>query len=138
MLLFTHFALWLMQPDVSTMVSGGGGEGAAAPPGGMGGMGTILMMLAMFAGLYFFVLRPENKRRDEHQKMIEALQKGAIVRTTGGIRGEITGFEDNYVVLKIAEKTRIRVLRGHIADLEPSASEAAPSESQKDEKNDNA
>ena len=120
------------------MVGGGGGDAAGAPAaggGGMGGMMNIGLLVAMFAGLYFFFIRPENKRRDDHQKMIDALSKGAIVRTQGGIRGEIVGFEDAYVVLKIADKTKIRILRGHIGDIEPSKSESSD---KSDEKKDSA
>jgi preprotein translocase subunit YajC len=53
--------------------------------------------------------------------MMKALKKGDIVRTNGGIRGEITAIDERDVTLEIAERTRIKVLRSHIAGLDQPA-----------------
>ncbi len=50
--------------------------------------------------------------------MLKSLRKGMIVRTTGGIRGEIVDLDDAAVRLKVADKTKIDVLRSHIAGPE--------------------
>ncbi len=50
---------------------------------------TILMLVAMFAMLYFFMIRPENKRKKEAQNLRDSLKVGDVVTTIGGIVGTI-------------------------------------------------
>jgi preprotein translocase subunit YajC len=89
-------------------------------PLGCGGGGTeqIGLLLLMFGVLYFLMIRPQQKRAKEHDAMMGALKKGDIVRTNGGIRGEITALEERDVTVEVADRTRIKVLRSHIAGLD--------------------
>jgi preprotein translocase subunit YajC len=50
--------------------------------------------------------------------MLGALAKGDIVRTNGGILGEITALDERDVTIEVADRTRIKVLRSHIAGLD--------------------
>ena len=72
----------------------------------------------MFAVLYFLMIRPQQKRAKQHQEMMDALKKGDIVRTNGGIRGEVTALDERDVTIEIADRTRIKVLRTHIAGID--------------------
>ncbi|MGB3052333.1 MAG: preprotein translocase subunit YajC [Polyangiales bacterium] len=113
----------LLQPDVSggpVPVPSTGGGGPAPGPIGCGGGGTeqIGFLLLMFAVLYFLMIRPQQKRAKQHDAMMGALKKGDIVRTNGGVRGEITALDDRDVTIEIAERTRIKVLRSHVAGLD--------------------
>jgi preprotein translocase subunit YajC len=83
-----------------------------------GGTEQIGLLLLMFAVLYFLMIRPQQKRAKQHDTMLKALKKGDIVRTNGGIRGEITAIDERDVTLEIAERTRIKVLRSHVAGLD--------------------
>ena len=112
----------LLQPDVSggPAAPAPGGEGAPVPgPMGCGG-GTeqIGFLLLMFAVLYFLMIRPQQKRAKQHEQLLSALKKGDIVRTNGGIRGEVTALDERDVTVEIADRTRIKVLRSHIAGLD--------------------
>jgi preprotein translocase subunit YajC len=86
-----------------------------------GGTEQIGLLVLMFAVLYFLMIRPQQKRAKQHDTMMKALKKGDIVRTNGGIRGEITAIDERDVTLEIAERTRIKVLRSHIAGLDQPA-----------------
>ncbi|MGB5267349.1 MAG: preprotein translocase subunit YajC [Polyangiales bacterium] len=113
----------LLQPDVSggpVPAAPTGGGGPAPGPMGCGGGGTeqIGFLLLMFAVLYFLMIRPQQKRAKQHDAMMGALKKGDIVRTNGGVRGEITALDDRDVTIEIAERTRIKVLRSHVAGLD--------------------
>ena len=83
-----------------------------------GGTEQIGLLLLMFGVLYFLMIRPQQKRAKEHDAMMGALKKGDIVRTNGGIRGEITALDERDVTVEIADRTRIKVLRSHIAGLD--------------------
>ena len=75
-------------------------------------------ILLMFAVLYFLMIRPQQKRAKEHDALVKGLKKGDVVRTSGGVRGEITAVDDRDVTLEIAERTRIKVLKSHVAGLD--------------------
>lgn len=117
-----EFLTWL-QPEATGGGGGGGGggEGGVAPSGGCATQaGLLLVMMLIF---YFMLIRPQQKRQKEHDAMIKSLRKGAIVRTTGGIRGEIFDLTDRDATLLVHDKTKLNVLRSHIAGVEPDPSE---------------
>ncbi len=63
---------------------------------------NTLMMFGLFGLLmYFMILRPEQRRRKEMQKMMSALQKGDTVVTSGGLHGEIAAINDKTITLKV-------------------------------------
>jgi preprotein translocase subunit YajC len=88
---------------------------AQAAPGGAGGaLSGMLPIVAIFAIMYFLVLRPQSKKAKDHQKMLTELKKGEEVVTQGGIIGKITGITDGELVLQVQEGVRLRVLRSAV------------------------
>jgi len=68
--------------------------------------------------LYFLMVRPQQKRQRELQKMITELKKGDCVVTAGGIIGTITSVQNDYVVLKVGDgDTKMEVLKSAISGL---------------------
>ena len=84
-------------------------QGAGASPGG--GMESMLLIVVMFVVLYFLMIRPQMKRAKEHKGMIEALQKGDEVVTTGGVLGRISRINENYITLEIAPRVEVQMQR---------------------------
>jgi len=79
--------------------------GAPATPGYMD-----LVLLGGFAAIFYFLLwRPQSKRRKEHQNLVGGLTKGDEIVTSGGLVGQITKVEDDFVKLKIAQNTEVRM-----------------------------
>jgi len=76
-----------------------------------GGMGMILMMVAIFAIMYFFMIRPQQKRQKEIQKFQNQLTEGTQVVTGGGIYGTVKriNLEKNTVDIKIANDVVVTV-----------------------------
>lgn len=108
--------------------SGGGVEGTTEAPGpqpgagqppGVCGMGHsgIIMMLAMFAIFYFLLIRPQQKKAKEHQRMLDSLKKGDEVVTNGGLIGRITAVTGRTMTIEISEKVRVRVVRSQVSGL---------------------
>lgn len=93
---------------------------AQAPAGGAGGgMESILLIVAMFAVLYFLMIRPQMKRAKEHKTMVDALQRGDEVVTAGGILGRISKVGDAHLTLEIAPSVEIQVQRGAVQTVLP-------------------
>ena len=77
-------------------------------------MSFIIMMVAMFAIMYFLIIRPQMKRAKEQKTMVEALQKGDEVVTAGGVVGRISKLGEQYITLEIAPNTEIVVQRAAV------------------------
>jgi len=76
-----------------------------APPAAAGGdqiWTSILFMVLIFVVFYFLLIRPQVKRQKEHKALIDALNKGDEVLTTGGVIGKVTDLTDQYATLQIA------------------------------------
>ena len=87
-------------------------QAPAAAPGG-GSMMWILL-IAMFAIMYFFMIRPQNKKQKEIANFRKSLQVNHKVITAGGIQGVIKEINDNDIVLEIASNVRIRIDKNSI------------------------
>lgn len=118
----------LFQPSASAM--GGGSGGGAGAAGGCGGPnGQLVILPVMLIAMYFLMIRPQNKAREEHESALKKLKVGDVVRTDSGIRGEIAKLSDRDVDLIIADRVKINVLRQRIAGVE--GSKAAEAEQPK-------
>ena len=74
-----------------------------------GGLSGIIMIVAMIAIFYFFMIRPQSKKQKEIKKAREAMQKGDKVVTAGGIHGKIREINDDTMVVEIAPEVSIKV-----------------------------
>lgn len=74
-----------------------------------GGLSGIIMIVAMIAIFYFFMIRPQSKKQKEIKKAREAMQKGDKVVTAGGIHGKIREINEDVMVIEIAPEVSIKV-----------------------------
>ena len=86
------------------------------------GMQSIFLIVAMFAVLYFLMIRPQMKRAKEHKAMVDALQKGDEVVTAGGILGRISKLGDAHISVEVAPNVEIQVQRGAVQAVLPKGS----------------
>ena len=87
---------------------------AQAAGGGDPGFIGFLPIILMFVLLYFLMIRPQMKRAKEQKAMIEALQKGDEVVTSGGVVGKITKLGEQYVTIEVAPSTELVVQRSAV------------------------
>jgi len=84
---------------------------------GQGGMASmIIMMVILFAIMYFFMIRPQNKKQKEIQNFRNALTTGQDVVTIGGLHGTIKSIDDDNhtVTLEVATGVKIVVEKSAI------------------------
>lgn len=68
----------------------------------------ILMIVLMFAMMYFFMIRPENKRKKEAQNLRDSLKVGDVITTIGGVVGTICKVDESSIVIETgADRVRI-------------------------------
>lgn len=93
---------------------------AQGATGGGGAGGTLLSLVPLVLILvifYFLLILPQQKRQKKLRTMLEALKKGDKVVTSSGIWGTITNMGKDTVTIQIADNTKVKIQRDHIARL---------------------
>jgi preprotein translocase subunit YajC len=97
-------------PDVALAMGpapGGGGGGSQLLP-------TLVMFGAMFAIFYFLMIRPQQKQRQDRDRMLAAIKRGDKVVTTSGMFGTVTNLTDKTVTLRVADQVKLEFERAAI------------------------
>ncbi len=83
---------------------------------GDGGMSMIIMLVVMFAIMYFFMIRPQQKKQKELQNFRKSIERGQEVITAGGIYGTVRDIDDvrNVLIVEVASGVRLRVDRNSV------------------------
>jgi preprotein translocase subunit YajC len=103
-------------PAYANTAAGGGGEL----------LSFVFPLVAIFAIMYFLVIRPQQKRAKDHAEMVNAVRRGDEVITAGGIMGKVTKVSDgDDVQVEIADGVRIKVIKSTLSNVR-SKSQPAP------------
>jgi len=92
-----------------------GADGAAGGGGGL--LGTFLPFVFIIAIFYFLIIRPQNKKRKETEKMLSALKKGDKVVTIGGLHGTIQSVKETTVIIKADDNVKLEFLRSAVSNV---------------------
>jgi preprotein translocase subunit YajC len=85
----------------------------AQAPGGFD-ISFVLVMVGMFAIVYFLMIRPQRKQQQDHQSFLGALKKGDEVYLSSGILGKVFAVEERTITVEIAQNTRVKVLKNSV------------------------
>ncbi len=100
-----------------------GGAGSASTSGNL--IGSLLPFLLIIVIFYLFLIRPQNKKQKETQKMLDALKKGDKVITIGGIHGTVSSVKENTVIVKVDDDCKLEFNRTAISSVELTDAEKA-------------
>ncbi|MDR2728538.1 MAG: preprotein translocase subunit YajC [Chitinispirillales bacterium] len=93
------------------------GEAVPAPSPGLFGGNFMFIMIAMFVIIYFLMIRPEQKKQKERQKMLSALKKGDKILTIGGIVALITNVKDTTYIVKTGEGSVLEITKSAVSSV---------------------
>lgn len=93
----------------------GGETGGEEAAGGVGSYMLFIYVALFVAVFYFLLIRPGQKQRKQHEQLVSSISKGDEIMTAGGIYGTITKVDDDNVMVKVADKTEIKLSRNSIA-----------------------
>lgn len=83
--------------------------------------GSVFMPIVtfglVFVIFYFFIIRPQNKKQKDTEKMISAVKKGDKVITVGGIHGEVSSTKEHTVIVKVDDNCKLEFSRSAIASV---------------------
>ena len=80
-------------------------------------MANLILLPLFFAVFYFLLIRPQQKRAKEHADLVNSLEPGDDVLTTGGIYGTITTIDGQIAEMEIADGVVVRIQRSAVAEL---------------------
>jgi len=84
---------------------------------GLQGMMPLILILAVFAVVFYFMLiRPQRRRQAKHSTLVSGLKRGDKVVTAGGIHGEIDSIGDTSVVLTLEDGGKLRLAKSSIVE----------------------
>jgi preprotein translocase subunit YajC len=96
--------------------------GSEAPTGGSA-IVSFLPLVAIIAIFYFLIIRPQNKKQKETQKMLSALKKGDKIVTIGGVHGTIQNVKESSVIVRVDDNVKLEFSRSAISSVESQAKE---------------
>ncbi len=89
------------------------------PQGGQNPTDSLISTLIMFALIigifYFMILRPQQKRQKERQKMLDQVKKGDKVVTAGGLHGTVAGIDEKTILLQVADNVKMKFDRSAVS-----------------------
>jgi len=80
-------------------------------------MTTFLPFVLIIVIVYFLMIRPQNKKRKETEKMLAAIKKGDKVVTIGGLHGTIQTVKESTVIIKVDDNVKLEFLRSAISNV---------------------
>lgn len=110
-LVFSNFAM----ADDAAVPAGTSAAGTAASAPGTFSM--LVPFVAMFAIMYFLMIRPQQKRLKEQTNMLSQLKEGDEVLTASGILGTVKAITDRMVTLEIDQNVKLKVLKTQVAQV---------------------
>jgi len=78
-------------------------------------IGSFLPLILLFAIFYFLIIRPQQKAQKSHKEMLESLQKGDKIITTGGLIAEIIKSEEDFIKIKLNDDTIVKLDRAYVS-----------------------
>ena len=81
------------------------------------GFVQFIPFIAIFAIMWFLIIRPQQQKAKQHKAMVDAVKKGDTVVTAGGTIGKVTKVDDAEIEIEIAANVRIRVVKGTLSDV---------------------
>jgi preprotein translocase subunit YajC len=122
-----------MNSFVFSLLMGGqpGAEGAA--PGANGFM-SFIPFIAIIAIFYFLIIRPQNKKQKETQRMLSALKKGDKIVTAGGVHGTIQSVKESTVIVKVDDNVKMEFSRSAISSIVNASNASKEEKTEKEDK----
>ena len=97
-------------------------------------MESIIMIVLLFAVMYFFMIRPENKRKKQAEEMRNSLKKGDVITTIGGIVGKVVMVNPNTIVIETSDdRVRLELTKWAVSQVGVQTGEQ-PAAEKKDKK----
>ena len=80
---------------------------------------TFLLLIGFFVLIYFLMIRPQNKAKKAHEEMIQGIEEGDEVVSSGGLLGRVTKISDQFFEINLGDNTRVKMQKGSVSNVLP-------------------
>jgi len=84
---------------------------------------TMMPLVFIFVIFYFLLIRPQQKKQKDHEKLVQAVKTGDQVVTNAGIHGTVSNVKDKTIIIKIADNVKVEFDRSAVVTVEKPASD---------------
>jgi len=99
--------------------------GGAASGGAASFFVQVFPLVLIFIIFYFLLIRPQQRRVKDHQRMVADVKVRDTAITSGGLIGKVTKVDDNEVELEVAQGVKVRIVKSMLSDVRPHGAKAA-------------
>jgi preprotein translocase subunit YajC len=99
--------------------------GGAASGGAASFFVQVFPLVLIFVIFYFLLIRPQQRRMKDHQRMVADVKVRDMAVTSGGLIGKVTKVEDNEVEMEVAPNVKVRVVKSMLSDVQPHGAKPA-------------
>ena len=85
--------------------------------GGGGMVGTLVMFSLIIVIFYFMILRPQQKRQKDRQRLLAGVKKGDRIVTAGGVHASVLAVEDTTLFIQIAENVKVKLDKSAVSSV---------------------
>ena len=97
--------------------------------------GQIVMLFALFAIMYFMLIRPQQKKDKEVKQMRDSLKVGDQILTIGGIYGKIVRIKEDRVTIQVgADRTKLEIAKWAVNNVEKASADKYAKDETEDKK----
>ncbi|MDR0665837.1 MAG: preprotein translocase subunit YajC [Campylobacteraceae bacterium] len=80
----------------------------------MQGLESFLPLIALIAIVYFLLILPQQRQAKAHKQMLTELKKGDKIITSGGLFGEVTNVEEDFIKIKLSDNVIVKIVKEYI------------------------
>ena len=80
---------------------------------------TFLLLIGFLVLIYFLMIRPQNKAKKAHEEMIQGIEVGDEVVSSGGLLGRVTKISDQFFEINLGDNTRVKMQKGSVSNVLP-------------------
>ena len=119
------FFLFLIGVELASVAYAQAPAGPPKPPSVLDLLGQMMPMFAVvFLVFYVMVLRPQQAKLREHQRLLESLKRGEAVVTSGGLIGRVAAIEKDHILIEFATGVKVKVEPTHVAKKQEKEAES--------------
>lgn len=118
----------LIQAEQAVAESGTEATAEGAPQGNP--WSSLIMIVALIAIFYFFMIRPQQKKQKKIREFREGIKTGDRVITAGGIHGKVTSIKEDTFTISIAPDVNIKIDKGSVYPVGTPGQEVSPKENE--------
>mgnify|MGYP001299577822 FL=1 len=80
-------------------------------------LASFIPLILIFLIFYFLLIRPQQKKQKEHKILLDSIQRGDEILSSGGILGKVIKVDNDKLTVEIAKGVNVTVLRSTVADV---------------------